>query len=227
MCGRIEFYIEKIKDLEAYYGVELEHDSVVQGFHYPRYNIPPTTHHPLVTSDRPEELVIGHWGYLPAWATERKTKMHELINARAESVYEKPFFKGSIQHRRCLIPVTGFFEWHREGARKTPYRFYRDGEKVFSIGGIYTVTKDEKGGEMPHWAILTTEANSLMSPVHDRMPVVIEEKYEKEWIDGGLEPEEVQKFFEPVKSNYLKKYQISTLVNSPKNDTPQILEPVK
>jgi putative SOS response-associated peptidase YedK len=199
MCGRIEFHVENIEDLEEHYGVEHEHDKAAQGLRYPRYNIPPTTHHPLVTSDRPEELVVGHWGYLPAWAADSKKKMHEVINARVESVYERPYFKGAIQQHRCLIPVTGFFEWHREGTHKTPYRFYRDSEKIFSIGGIYAVTKDEKGGEIPHWAILTTEANSLMRPVHDRMPVVIEEKDEKEWIDGGLEPEEVQKFFEPVK----------------------------
>ncbi len=225
MCGRIEFHVENIEKLDGRYGLEkVSHGWTSQGFHYPRFNVPPTAHMPLLTSDQPDELVLGHWGYLPQWAEGKK--MHAVINARAETVFEKPYFRGAIKQHRCLIPVTGFFEWHRVEKKKTPYRFHRDGE-IFSIGGLYSVIKDEKGGEMPHWAIITTEANSLMAPVHDRIPVIIEEKDEKDWIDAGLPDAEVQKLFQPVRSDYLKKYEISTLVNSPKNDSPEILEPVK
>jgi putative SOS response-associated peptidase YedK len=224
MCGRIEFHVESIEELEERYGVKMTHGRTVQGFHYPKYNIPPTSHHPLLTSSEPDELVMSHWGYLPEWA-QKGGKYHAVINARAESAFEKPFFRGAIRHHRCLIPVTGFYEWHRVEKQKTPYYFHRDGE-IFSIGGVYSTVKDENGLEMPHFAILTTEANSLMAPVHDRIPVIIEDKHEKEWIDEGLPDDEVHKYFKAVPSSYLKKYEISSLVNSVKNDSPAIIEPV-
>jgi putative SOS response-associated peptidase YedK len=223
MCGRIEYIVTDKKKLESRYGATLIEGYTEQGFHYPKYNIPPTTHTPLLTSENSDEILIGHWGFLPSWAADGR-KAKEVINARAESVLEKPYFKSAIMKRRCLIPVTGYFEWKRDGKTKTPYRFHMDGE-IFSLAGVYTTIKDEDGFELPHYAIITTEANKLMSPVHNRMPVLIEKEDESEWIDEGLTPMEIGKFFKKREYEGLEKYQISTLVNSPKNDSPEILQP--
>jgi putative SOS response-associated peptidase YedK len=136
-------------------------------------------------------------------------------------VLEKSYFKSAIEKRRCLIPVTGFFEWKREGKNKTPYRFHRDGD-IFSLAGVYTTVKDEDGLELPHYAILTTSANELMAPVHDRIPVIIDKSQEAHWIDQGLEDAEIADFFKPIPSEFLTRDEISSLVNSPKNDSPEI-----
>jgi putative SOS response-associated peptidase YedK len=121
MCGSIE-YIEtnrrKLEDLEDHCGATLIEGYTKQGFHFPRYNIPPTAHTPVVTSDDAEEILIGHWGFVPSSAKE-PGHVKPVINARAETVFDKWYFRSAIERRRCLIPVTGFFEWKREGKTKT------------------------------------------------------------------------------------------------------------
>jgi putative SOS response-associated peptidase YedK len=135
MCGRIEYVVTSTKELEGHYGATLVEGYTRQGFSFPHYNIAPSAHTPLLTSENTEEILIGRWGYRPSWA-QGKTGVKEVINARAESVFEKPYFKSAITKRRCLIPVTGFFEWHRDGSHKTPYRFHMKGE-IFSLAGLY------------------------------------------------------------------------------------------
>ena len=178
----------------------------------------------MLTSENPEEILVGHWGFLPSWAKERG-KNKEVINGRAESVLEKPYFRSAIRSRRCLIPVTGFFEWKREGKSKTPYRFHANGE-IFSLAGLYTMIKDEDGFELPHYAIITTEANKIMAPVHDRIPVIIEKQDEEGWVSEGLTEMEIGKFFRSPDFGWLQRDQISALVNSPKNDASEILQPI-
>ncbi len=138
---------------------------------------------------------------------------------------QKPYFKSSILTRRCLIPVTGFFEWKREGTKKTPYRFHMEGE-IFSLGGLYTVVADKNGIEMPHYAIITTAANAIMEDVHDRSPVIIDAEREKEWLDEVLEEYAISEFCAPNPTDRLQRYEISTLVNNPRNDIPEIISPV-
>jgi putative SOS response-associated peptidase YedK len=225
MCGRIEYIVTSRGKLEDHYGATLIEGYTEQGFNYPRYNIPPTSHTPVVTSEDAEEILIGHWGFIPSWAKERGGAK-AVINARAETVLEKPYFKSAIEKRRCLIPITGFFEWHREGKTKTPYRFHMNGE-IFSLAGLYTTIKDEDGFELPHYAIITTQANDLMAPVHDRMPVIVDTADEPTWVSDGLSDMEIGQFFRPYPSDLLRRDEISSLVNSVKNDGPDILIPVR
>ena len=224
MCGLIEYNVTNKKDLEDHYGVKLIDGYTDQGILTPRYNIPPSAHTPLVTTENSEEIVIGHWGFKPSWA-EGKKDIKEVINARAETVQEKPYFRSSIESRRCLIPVTGFFEWKREGKSKTSFRFFID-NKIFSLAGVYTSFKDERGGPLPHFAIITTRANELMSPVHDRMPVIIHEKDEKRWVSDSLSMSDIQRMLEPYPAHLMRSYQISTRINNPKNNTLDVIQPV-
>lgn len=224
MCGRVEYVVTKKEILEDYYGVKLVEGYTDQGFGFPRYNVPPTAHMPILTLENEEEILIGHWGYLPSWSNPEK-KAKEVINARAETVLEKPYFKSAALKRRCLIPITGFFEWKREEKAKVPFRFHMGGE-LFSLGGVYTDAKDKKGRNLPHYAIITTEANKLMSPVHERIPVIIPREREEEWLQDSLEEKEIFSFFKPFEVEGLVKDKISTLVNSPRNDKPEILRPI-
>ena len=224
MCGRIEYVVTSKKVLEGRYGARLVEGVTFQGLVNARYNIAPSSHTPIITSENSEEFQLGHWGYLPTWAN-KQSKATAVINARSETVFEKPYFKSSIITRRCIIPVTGFFEWHRSGSKKTPFRFHMDGE-LFSLAGIYTTSKDENGDEMPHYAILTTHANALMQRVHERIPVILEQEAEDDWVSDEIDEHAMVGLFKPYKVKGLKKDEISSLVNNPRNDRPEILTPV-
>ncbi len=229
MCGRMELVVSSRKKLTDFYSPFVHSASQIEGHVdvgiLAHYNIPPTAITPLITTEAPEEIVLGHWGYKPAWATDSKSKVREVINARAETVLEKPFFKSSIETRRCLIPVTGFFEWKRAGSKKTPYRFHMDGE-LFSLAGVYANLVDKKGLELPHYAIITTTASKLMAPIHDRMPVIIPTSHHQDWISDSLSDSDIDNLMKPFRGKMLKKYEISPLVNSVRNNSPTILDPV-
>ena len=157
MCGRIEYHLSSWKELEDHYGVRFREGYVTQGFVNARYNIAPGADTPIITSEDLGEIVQGHWGYLPSWA-KPGSNPKQVINARAETIFEKPYFKSAIEKRRCLIPVTGFYEWSHDGKKKTPYRFHMHDE-IFSLAGVYTTVENENGDGLPHYAIVTTEAN--------------------------------------------------------------------
>lgn len=224
MCGRIEYVVHSKTDLEGHYGVRMVDGHTEKGVINARYNIPPTAITPVLIEESAEEILVGHWGYRPSWAKE-PGKAKEVINARAETVFEKPYFKSSILARRCLIPVTGFFEWKREGEKKTPYRFHMEGE-IFSLGGLYTMVADKYGNDIPHYAIITTAANAVMEDVHDRSPVIIDAEREQEWLSESLEEYAIASLCAPNPTERLQRYQISTLVNNPRNDIPEIIAPV-
>lgn len=224
MCGRIEYVVHSKSELEGHYGVRFVEGHTERGVINARYNIPPTAITPVLAEEHPDAIVYGHWGYRPSWAKE-PAEAKEVINARAETLFEKPYFKSSILTRRCLIPVTGFFEWKREGMKKTPYRFHMNGE-IFSLGGIYIEVADMNGVVMPHYAIITTGPNAVMEEIHDRMPVIIDAVHEKSWIDESLDEYAIAEFCKPNPTELLQRYEISSRVNNPRNDTPEILTPV-
>lgn len=224
MCGRIEYVVHSKTDLEGHYGVRMVEGHTEKGVINARYNISPTSITPILTEEHAEAITHGHWGYRPSWAKE-PGKAKEVINARSETVFEKPYFKSSILTRRCLIPVTGFFEWKRVGEKKTPYRFHMDGE-IFSLGGIYTEVADKNGVVLPHYAIITTGPNAIMEDVHDRTPVIIDAEREQEWIDESLDEYAIAALCVPNPTDRLQRYEISTLVNNPRNDIPEIISPV-
>ncbi len=222
MCGRIEYHITSRKKLEDRYGATLVEGWTAQGQVNARYNITPQSLVPVVTSEDRESIKPAHWGFLPSWAKKGVNK--EVINARAETVLEKPYFKNAIRARRCLVPVTGFYEWHREGTTKTPYRFYTDDE-IFSLGGLYTPHGDGESAR-PYFALITTEANSVMAPVHERMPVIVPREHEDSWLNPDLSDEELAMHFKPFTAQQTHAYEISKLVNNPRNDSPEVIEPV-
>jgi putative SOS response-associated peptidase YedK len=188
-----------------------------------RYNIAPSQEAVVVTRHSPNKAQLMQFGMLPFWAHENKGY---VINARAETVFEKAMFRKNITERRCLVPATFFFEWRRTKDVKIPYAFKVKDEDAFSFAGIYSeVTID--GHEKQSFAIITTQPNAIMRPVHNRMPVILSREEEDEWLNPDIiEPERLEKFLDPFPSEMMEAWKISTLVNKPSNDFKEILKPL-
>lgn len=188
-----------------------------------RYNIAPSQEAPVITRNSPKKAQMMQFGLLPFWTHENKGY---VINARAETIFEKTMFKKSVAERRCLIPASFFFEWQRTPEIKIPFAFKVTDEDVFSFAGIYN--ENEIGGKkILSFAIITTVPNSIMKPVHDRMPVILSREEEDEWLDPDMiEPERIEKFLDPFPTEKMKAWKISSLVNKPQNDFKEILKPV-
>ncbi|NLO21059.1 MAG: SOS response-associated peptidase [Syntrophomonadaceae bacterium] len=192
--------------------------------YWPRYNVAPTQEVPVVMQGQNRrELKPMRWGLIPYWTGEGK-KGKPLINARVESIGEKPSFKNSFRHRRCIIPCNGYFEWQKEPGGKLPYRIMQQGVELFGLAGLWDQWMDATGQEILSFAIITTEAAEAVRAIHQRMPYILSREQEKMWLEGTGN-HDLLSLMQPVQD--LASYRVSTLVNSPKNDTPAIIEKIQ
>jgi putative SOS response-associated peptidase YedK len=148
-----------------------------------RPDIRPTQIVPVIVSTL--DVVGMRWGLIPHWASDIRMGA-KAINARAEGIEGKPFFRGPLRRSRCLIPATGFFEWRQEGARKVKYRFGRRDEDLFCFAGLYDIWRDPAGRELRSCTMITTTPNELVGHYHDRMPVILHPDDEPTWLDASL-----------------------------------------
>ena len=219
MCGRYTIVIpieELIKNFQ------LEDDQPFEA----RYNIAPTQNVPAVCQlgDGTRVLRSFRWGLVPHWAKDLAIG-NKMINARSETVAEKPAFRGPIRYRRCLLPASGFFEWSRQGKTKVPFYIRRKDKAPLAFAGIWDSWKGPDG-VVESCSILTTGANDLVGKLHDRMPVILSPAEFPIWLDREInEPEPLQSLFTPFPSDLLVADQVSPLVNNPRNDSPEILIP--
>jgi putative SOS response-associated peptidase YedK len=219
MCGRfsiISSYGEMIERFQA--------KPPKGGLFENRYNIAPGQKVLVVPNRQPRIFDYYHWGLLPSWAKEPK-KIKRMINARAETIFEKPFFAGSIRSKRCLVPADGFYEWKREGQQKTPFRIQLKGNKLFAFAGIYDVWQGREE-EIKTFSLITTAANSLVANVHHRMPVILRSQQEAVWLDPNTDEDEIKKMLVPFADEKMEMHQISKAVNNPQNDDPRIIQPI-
>ena len=193
----------------------------------PSFNIAPTQEVLTVTNDgsenRPE---LMRWGLVPSWAKDPKIG-NRMINARSETLTEKPSFRTAFKRRRCLIPADGFYEWKREGKAKKPMLITANPGGLFAFAGLWETWKQPDGSWLLTCAIITTSANEFMTSIHDRMPVILPRESEALWLD----PEEqdtamLSELLLPYDSDRMEGYEVSTLVNSPRNNFPEVIEPV-
>ena len=194
----------------------------------PRYNLAPGQNAPVIVSEDSNLLKLMRWGLVPSWAKETSTG-YKMINARAETLPEKPTFKKSLQRRRCLVVADGFFEWANvPGTRsKIPMRFVLRSREPFAFAGLWDTWGKPDGDELHTFTIITTQANDLLQPVHNRMPVILPQENE----DLGLDPdnrdmERLVFLLQPYPSNEMVAYPVSPLVNSPKNDKPECIQEI-
>jgi putative SOS response-associated peptidase YedK len=168
------------------------------------------------------ELKLMRWGLIPNWTREGK-RGKPLINARVESIKDKPSFKTSFRYRRCIIPCNGYFEWQKGAGGKLPYRIMPKGVELFGLAGLWDRWTDPAGQQVLSFAIITTEAAEAVSAIHQRMPYILPREQEELWLKGSGD-QDLLSILQAVQD--LKAYRVSTLVNSPQNDSPAIIERV-
>jgi putative SOS response-associated peptidase YedK len=197
----------------------------------PTYNITPNQKSlvlRLINGERTFDFL--RWGLIPFWAKDIKSaSQYSLINAKAEEISEKISYKAAFEKRRCIIPMSGFFEWKNEGTkRKKPFCIRLKDEPIMSVAGIWEHWKSKDAtDEVYSFAIITTDANSLVQEIHNRMPVILDRNDETAWLDPeNTETAGLKKFLKPCPSEWIEAYEISTLVNSPRNNRPEVLSPV-
>ncbi len=196
----------------------------------PRYNIAPTQAIPAVRSgeDGARHLAQLHWGLVPFWAKEPSIGAR-MINARAETVAEKPAFRAAFRHRRCLIPADGFYEWKKAAdGGKQPFLIRRRDRAPFAFAGLWESWHDKQSGsELESCSIVTTDANATLAPIHHRMPVILDESGCQEWLAPGSERgAALQTLLRPAPDELLEAFPVDRAVNKVANDGPELLEPI-
>jgi putative SOS response-associated peptidase YedK len=189
------------------------------------YNIAPTQFVPVVRHLEAERFLSAmKWGLIPSWAKDDKIG-GKMINARAETVAEKPAFRSAFKSRRCIIPTSGFYEWKKLERGKQPFYFYLKDKPVFGFAGLWEEWRDTKSGEvLESCTIITTEANEVLLPVHDRMPVILKtEDYEQGLDSKETDKERLQMLLAPYPANEMSSHPVNHSVNSPAIDSPELI----
>jgi putative SOS response-associated peptidase YedK len=194
----------------------------------PRYNIAPTQPVGVVRASQEEawEWVALRWGLMPSWAKGADGHKTALVNARAETLAQKPSFRESFRSRRCLVPADGFYEWRHEGRRKQPFFIHKPEREPFAFAGLWDRWIGPDGEAIESCAIVTTTANGLMRPLHDRMPVIFGRENFGRWLDPRLtQLDELRDLLSPLPDDALTMYPVNPLVNSSTVNRPECIEP--
>lgn len=189
------------------------------------YNIAPGMNSFLVTRNSPNKGEIMRWGLVPPWAKDVRIG-YKMINARAETITEKPMYKNSFKNKRCLIPFNAFYEWKKEGKEQTPYLFHDKANPYLSFAGLYEVAQDGDGKELKSFTIITTKANSSMKGIHERMPVILKPEEEDLWLDKTTPESKLLELLDGYKSKSFEAYVISNHINSAGNNDSNLIKPV-
>lgn len=223
MCGRFTLFADAVKIADRFYVVNLDHSLV-----RPRYNIAPSQNVAAVVRDSEKQenrLGMLRWGLIPIWAKDMSIG-YKMINARSETVHEKPAFKRLLKKRRCLIPASGFFEWKKTQGRKQPYHIRLKNNEVFSFAGLWDQWEYE-GEIVNSCTILTTRPNELMTDIHNRMPVILTKESEKIWLNEEIDHfGELKSLLAPYDSQQMIAYVVTPKVGSPKNEGPDLVKPL-
>ena len=224
LCGRYTLSVPLSNLVDSFDVLPPEFD------YQPRFNIAPTQDAPVIAEDENGRRVgLLRWGLIPFWAKDQAIG-NRMINARSETVGEKPAFRSAFQRRRCLVPADGFYEWKKveEGggakASKVPFWIHREDRTPFAMAGLWEKWKPGEGNPVYSFTILTTEAVPEIREIHPRMPVILPPNVHDQWLDPEADPAELEALLRP-NGNGLQAYLVSLLVNSPRNDTTECINP--
>ena len=217
MCGRYTLTTD-ISDLQirfSFHGHDLEYR--------PRYNIAPTQRVLTVTNEEETQAQFMKWGLIPSWAKDPSIGSR-MINARGETIAEKPSFRTALRKRRCLVLADGFYEWKKAEGQKVPMRITLKEEEPFAFAGLWEAWKSPEDEWVRSCTIITTAPNTLMEPIHNRMPVILPQEAEETWLNPAIEdPQVLTSFFQPFPAEAMEVYPVSTMVNSVKNDAAECI----
>ena len=219
MCGRFELH-SAFEIIARLFGLTGGLITVPMG-----YNIAPGTDIAVITNEGDgNRLGLCRWGFVPSWGKDLK-EGYKMINARAETVAEKPSFCRDFSRHRCLVVADGFYEWKKVGAKKVPFYIHRRDGEPFGMVGICNQWVSPQGEQVCTSAIITTSANEVVAPLHDRMPVILRRDATAIWLDPAVrEKEKLLPVLKPCPADELELYEVSSAVNSPKNDTQENIQ---
>ncbi len=221
MCGRYALF-HSYDDIVKYFPFHLVIDDEETGA---RYNAAPTQELPVITADG--HMQRFRWGLVPFWAKEISIG-NKMINARAETLMEKPSFRTAFTKRRCIIPVSGFYEWKAAEKGKRPFFIHPKDEPLFAMAGLWDEWNDpETKTAIRSFSIITTEPNALMKDIHNRMPAILRPEDQELWLSSSADPEELLHALRPYPAGKMVAYQVSTAVNSPRNDDEALIENIE
>ena len=218
MCGR--YFLDTLPELLA------------QQFRMHKYPVYTASHN--IAPTQPMLVLRAHgddnewawlrWGLIPHWAKDVSIGA-KLINARGETVAEKPAFRGAFKYRRCIVPASGFYEWKPGAKGKQPYAIVPEDDPCFGFAGLWEHWTAADGSVLETGSVLTTSANALMAPIHERMPVILQQDAYQSWIHG--DPAEVKALIRPWPDGGMRAYPVSRAVGNVRNNSPQLIEPVE
>ena len=190
----------------------------------PRYNVAPTQQVAVVRNlGEISRLDLLKWGLVPSWSKDPSFGSH-LINARSETVDEKPTFRHAIKYRRCIVPTSGFYEWDHRGGKKQPYYIQLADYSPMCLAGVWESWKAPDGSELETFAILTTSANKLVESIHDRMPVILSPDTFNLWLNHNMhDPQQLQPLYQPFPAEKMHAFKVADLVNNSRFDSPDCI----
>ena len=224
MCGRFTLFAS-FNDIIERFNIE---QSITEELYNPNYNVAPSHSVLSVINDgKINRLGYLKWGLIPSWAKDEKIG-DKMINARAETLNEKPSYRMAYKKKRCLIIADSFYEWKRhEDKTKTPMRIKLKSDELFAMAGLWEQWKSPKGDSVYSCTVITTTPNDLVIDIHDRMPVILRPEDEKTWLDNSINDVNLlDDLLKPLPEELLEAYEVSNLVNSPKNNSPNLIQEV-
>jgi putative SOS response-associated peptidase YedK len=218
MCGRFSIFADPSRLAERF-----EVSLPAEGLR-PRYNAAPTQALPVILNEGDRVIQLLRWGLVPFWAKDPSIGS-QMINARAETLAEKPSFRNALKKRRCLVLADGFYEWRKTPASKVPMRITLVSGEPFAFAGLWETWDTPDGDKLRTFTIVTTSPNELVEPIHNRMPVILRPEHETLWMDNYAEPAAWLDVLRPYPAELLRAYPIPKRVNSVGNDDPSVVKP--
>lgn len=219
MCGRFSIFADPERLAERFQA-HLPAETLS-----PRYNAAPSQSLPVILNEEERKIQLLRWGLVPFWAKDPGIG-NRMINARAESLAEKPSFRTALRKRRCLVLADGFYEWQKTPQGKIPMRITLKSGEPFAFAGLWETWRSGDDDVLRTFTIVTTAPNSLVAPIHNRMPVILLPEHESLWLDNTLEQEVWLDLLQPYPADHLAAYQVSPRVNAPANDDATVVQPV-
>ena len=220
MCGRFEIHspIDIIAEIFGIAEWDIEYS--------PRYNIAPSQDILIVINDGRRKLIKSRWGFVPSWSKDLNTG-YRMINARAETAAGSRMFKSAFEKQRCLVVADGFYEWRKEGTTKKPFYIRLKSHKPFGFAGLYNIWTSPEGERLYTSTIMTTDANELITPIHDRMPVITPPDKYDEWLGPAVhDSSALEGVLQPYPAGEMECFPVTPRMNSFKYNSPENIKPI-